>query len=59
MQFMIMTIDDTASKMVKSGHFTYKTWESFLPVNYRNWLLPRVYNFSFQESSQLKFKIEL
>ena len=51
--YLIMTIDeiDTASKMAKVA-ILLKRLEKSLYCG--NWLLPVVYNFSFQKSNQLK-----
>ena len=56
---MIMTIDDTniASKVVKMKTTLQKKLEKGLC--YRNCLLLVVYNFSFRESSQLKYQIKI
>ena len=60
---LAQTLTQTLTQTKEKHYFAFRgkiaTFRHEKGLYCRNWLLPVVYNFNFQESSQLKFKIEL
>ena len=56
---LAQTLTQTKEKHYFASRGKIATFRHEKGLYCRNWLLPVVYDFSFQESSQLKFKIEL